>query len=74
MSIVFLTAGREEIQNILRTTPLKINRKGDKNMKRLLGYSPPFSSFLIETLNTGRILTIEKNNMDGADKERADSG
>ena len=43
-------------------------------MKRFLGHSPPFSAFLIETLNTGRILVIEEHNMDGADKGRADSG
>ena len=43
-------------------------------MKKLYGYSPPFSRFLIEILNTGRVMIIENYNMDGADKERADSG
>ena len=43
-------------------------------MKKFFGHSPPFSAFLIETLNAGRILTIEKCNLDGANKKRADSG
>ena len=47
---------------------------GDYCMKKFYGYSPPFSSFLIEILNTGRMLVIERSNMDGANKERADSG
>jgi hypothetical protein len=42
-------------------------------MRKFIGYSPPFSAFLIEIFNTGRILVIEKYNMVGADKERADS-
>jgi len=45
-------------------------------MKKLkfIGYSPPFCAFLIETLNTGRILAVEKCNMDGAARGRAGSG
>lgn len=43
-------------------------------MRKFFGVSPPFSAFLIENLKKGRILTIEKNNMDGANKERAGSG
>ena len=43
-------------------------------MRKFLGYSPPFSTFLIEMLNTGRIGWIEKFDMDGAAHGRAGSG
>ena len=43
-------------------------------MKKYLRYSPPFSNFLVEAVNTGRMLVFEKLNMDGADEECADSG
>ncbi len=43
-------------------------------MRNLHVYSPPFSSFLIETLTTGRKIIFEKNNMDGALSQCADSG
>ena len=43
-------------------------------MKKYYGYSPPFSAFLIESFNTGRMLIVERNNMVGATKERTDSG
>lgn len=43
-------------------------------MKKFFGYSPPFSTFLIENVNTGRILVIEKCNMGGANEKRTDSG
>ena len=42
-------------------------------MKEFYGHSPPFNTFLIENLNTGRMLMFERNNMVGADKERTDS-
>jgi len=48
--------------------------RGGQFMKKLYGYSPPFNTFLIENLNTGRMLMIERNNMVGAGKARADSG
>ena len=43
-------------------------------MKNVAIYSPPFYSFLIETLITGRKKIVEKNNMDGALSQCADSG
>ena len=52
----------------------EIDYKGEISVKKLYGYSPPFGAFLIEMLNIGRILVIENFNMDGAAKERADSG
>lgn len=42
-------------------------------MRKFIGYSPPFSTFLIEIFNTGRKLIIERNKMVGADKEHTDS-
>ena len=42
-------------------------------MRKFIGHSPPFSAFLIEIFDTGRILVIEKCNMVGANEERADS-
>ena len=43
-------------------------------MRKFLGYSPPFSNFLIEIFNTGRTVIIEKKGQDGASGKRADSG
>lgn len=43
-------------------------------MKWILGYSPPFSAFLIDILNTGRKMNIENDRLVGADRERTDSG
>jgi len=55
---------------------VKICDKGeiDIKLKKFIGYSPPFNAFLIESLNTGRVMRIEKYNMEGADKKRAGSG
>lgn len=49
-------------------------RVGGKLMKKLYVYSPPFCSFLIETFITGRNIKFEKNHMDGALSQCADSG
>ena len=35
-------------------------------MKTLFTFKPPFNTFLIATLQTERILTIETNKMDGS--------
>jgi len=43
-------------------------------VKKLRKYSPPFRSFLMKALMTGRIITIEKCHLDGALSQRADSG
>ena len=43
-------------------------------MRKFLGYSPPFKYFLIEILNTGRTVIIEKKGQGGANRKRADSG
>lgn len=44
-------------------------------MKRLRRYSPPFNTFLIEALNIGRIIRLEKHhNMVAAGESRTDSG
>ena len=43
-------------------------------MRKFLGYSPPFHSFLIEMLNTGRVMIIENSYMVSAVKEYSDSG
>jgi len=52
----------------------EIENKGENFVKKLLlGVSPPFSAFLIDTLNTGRVLVIEKQNTSGATYERAGS-
>lgn len=43
-------------------------------MKWILEYSPPFNTFLIGILNTGRIMINENNSMAGAHRERPGSG
>ena len=43
-------------------------------MKKFFGNSPPFSAFLVETNNTGRVMIIENSNMGGAGKQCTDSG
>lgn len=43
-------------------------------MRNLYVYSPPFCSFLMKTLITGRKIKFEKNKMDGALSQHAGSG
>ena len=43
-------------------------------MRKFLGYSPPFNTFLIEMLNIGRNMILEKRKTTGASRERAESG
>lgn len=40
-------------------------------MKTIFTFNPPFHTFLIATLQTERILTIETNKMDGSVYRRA---
>ena len=69
----------------LDSDPMRRLHFGEKNneigesMKRFVcgirekRYSPPFSNFLIEMINTGRTVIIEKKGQDDANRKRVDS-
>jgi len=60
--------------NPIGNAPKKLpTRSKNMRMRKFIGYSPPFSIFLIEIFNTGRKLIIERNKMVSADKEHTDS-
>ena len=43
-------------------------------MRRFTRYMPPFYTLLTNTSQTGRVMIVERNYMDGPDIKGADSG